>query len=157
MCRSWRRKCRSADHSHPARRLSGSGETDQIALRVREMRDHEIFPRVLHWANHARPAEALGLLERDFDVGNANVEDRMAVVAWASTNAARNPHPVVSRVKVHEPVITSLRDGLRHRGARVEFPPEQIAVVAPELLRILPDNLEMHDRLSHGYSFPLGS
>src|ERR1017187_6171062 len=120
MCRSWRRKCRSADHPSPARRLSGSGEADQITLRVREMRDHEFFPRVLHWTHHARPAEALGLLERDSDVGNADVEDRMAVVARASTNAARNPDPVVSRITVHEPVITLLRDRLRHPGARVE-------------------------------------
>ena len=70
-----------------------SGEADQIALGVREMRDHEIFPRVLHWAHQARPAESLGLLERDSDVGNADVEDRMAVVARASANAARNPAP----------------------------------------------------------------
>jgi hypothetical protein len=29
-------------------------------------------------------------------------------------------------------------------------------VVALELLRILPDNLEMHNRLSRGYSLSLG-
>jgi hypothetical protein len=47
-------------------------------------------------------------------------------------------------------------DGLRHRGARVEFPSEQIAVVAPELLRILPANLEMHERRPMVAPFLLG-
>lgn len=98
---------RSMDHLPRTRGLSRTGKADQIAIRVREVRDHEVFPRVLHWTHHARPPEALGLLERDSDVGNADVEDRMAGVARASTYAARNPDPVVSRITVHEPVITS--------------------------------------------------
>jgi hypothetical protein len=36
---------RNIDHLPRARRLSRTGEADQIALRVREVRDHEVYPR----------------------------------------------------------------------------------------------------------------
>ena len=71
-----------------------------MALRVREVADHEVSPRGLVGAHPARPAEALGLLERGLDVGNADVEDHVAVVAHASADAARDPDPVVGRVAV---------------------------------------------------------
>lgn len=59
------------------------------------MSDREVFTGVFHWAHDARPPEALGLFERDSDVGYADVEDGMAVVVRASTNAARNAYPVI--------------------------------------------------------------
>ena len=99
-----------------------------MALGVREVADHEICPRVLFRAHPARPTEALGLLERGLDVGNADVEDNLTVVAHASADAARDPGPVAGRVAVHEPVVPRLRDCLRDRGARVELPSEQVAV-----------------------------
>ena len=64
-----------------------------MTLGVREVADHEICPRVLLGAHPARPAEALGLLERRLDVGNANEEDHVAIVAHASADAARIPVP----------------------------------------------------------------
>jgi hypothetical protein len=47
-------------------------------------------------------------------------------------------------------VVSRLGDHLRHRGVCVELPSEQVAVVAPEPLRILPDDFKMHNWLSHG-------
>lgn len=77
--------------------------------------------RVLHWSitrvpPGPRPSEA-GLRRWE-----AEVEDRIAVVARASTSAAQDSDPIASRVAVDEPAVSTLRDGLRHRGARVEFP-----------------------------------
>ena len=84
-----------------------------MTLGVREVADHEICPRVLFGAHPARPAEALGLLERRLDVGNADVEDHVAIVAHASADAARDPGPVAGGVAIHEPVVPRLRDRLR--------------------------------------------
>jgi hypothetical protein len=33
--------------------LSRTGETDQIAVGIGELRDREVFTRILHWAHHA--------------------------------------------------------------------------------------------------------
>src|ERR1700693_1483085 len=121
-----------------------------MAFGVREVAGHEICSRVFFGAHSTRPAEALGLLERSLDVRNADVEDHVALIAHPSTDAAGDPGPVAGRVAVHEPVVSRLGDRLRDRGVRVELPSEQVAVVAPEPLRILPDDFKMHYRLSHG-------
>ncbi len=93
--------------------------TYQLVLGVGEVADHEVSPRGLVGTHLARPAEALGLLERGLDVGNADVEDHVAVVAHASADAARDPDPVAGRVAVHEPVVRRLGDRLRETGALV--------------------------------------
>ena len=80
-----------------------------------------------------------GLLERSLDVRNADIEHRVALVAHPSPDAAGDPGPVAGRIAVHEPVVSRLGDRLRDWGIRVELPSEQVTVVAPELLRILPD------------------
>src|SRR5216684_1916793 len=96
------------------------------------------------------PRNSLVLLQRLFHVGNAHVEDGVRIVALAAADAARNPDTVGSRVAFHEPVVRRLGDFLRDFSTRVERPTEEVAVVSPELLRILPDYLEVHDWLSHG-------
>src|SRR6266567_2704258 len=136
-----------------ARRLRSPGDADQVALGVGEVADHQAGRRPLG-AHPALPAEALGPLQGGLDIGNADVEDHMAVVACASADAARDPGPVAGRDAVHEAVVRRLRYRLRDRGAGVELPSEQFAEVTPELRRILPDDLEVHNRLSHGYSLP---
>jgi hypothetical protein len=45
-------------------------------------------------------------------------------------------------------------DRFGDRVAGVELPPEQVAVVAPELRRVSTDDLEVHNWLSHGESLP---
>ena len=52
-----------------------------MTLGVCEVGDHEIGPRLLFRAHPARPAEALGLLERSLDVGDPDVKDHVAIVA----------------------------------------------------------------------------
>jgi Resolvase, N terminal domain len=133
-----------------SRELPWPGEADQVTLGVREVADHEICPWVPFGTHPARPAEALGFLERGLDVGNAHVEDRVGVVAHTSADAAWDPRPIAGRVAVHEPVVPRLGDRLRSRSGGVELPSEQVAVVAPELVRIFPDDLKVHNWLSHG-------
>jgi hypothetical protein len=86
-----------------------------VAFGVREVADHEIRSRFFLRAYSTRPAEALGLLERSFDVRNADVEDHVALVAHPSADAAGDPGPVAGRVAVHEPVVSRLGDRLRAR------------------------------------------
>jgi len=84
-----------------------------------------------------RAAEAEHLLkliapsgnERALDVGNVDVENRVAVVIPASTDAARNSNPVAGRAAVNKAVVPLLGDTLRDWGGRVELPPEEGAVV----------------------------
>jgi hypothetical protein len=90
-----------------------------------------------------RAAEALGLLERSLDVRNADVEDHVALVAHPSPTPPGIP--VVLRSRSFPAGKSPPRPGVR-----IELPSEQVAVVAPELLRILPDDFEMHNWLSHG-------
>src|SRR5207302_2207857 len=86
-------------------------------------------------------AEALGLRERRLRVGNLDVERHVAAVALRPTaNSAVDPIGVLERRVV----------GLAHWLA--ELPSEQLAVVAAQLIRILPHHLEMHDRIGHQIS-----
>jgi len=56
-------------------------------------------------AHLACPAQALGLLESGFYVGNTDVEEHVSVIARTAADAARDPGPVAGRVAAHEPVI----------------------------------------------------
>jgi hypothetical protein len=68
----------------------------------------------------------------------------LALYGWAalSTRLGRPDEATVRR----------FRHRLRDREARVKVPAEQLSEVTPQFRRILPDDLEVHDRLSHGYS-----
>jgi hypothetical protein len=88
------------------------------------------------------------------DVGNADIEEHVAVIARASADATRDPSPVAGRDALHEAVVARLRHRLGDRGADVELPAEQFAEVTPQIRRILPDDLEVHHWLSHAYSLP---
>ena len=113
------------------------------------MSDDERVSRILLRAQHARAAEPFCGFERGFYVGNCNVEDRVADVIAASAHPAADTGAVVGRVLVDEPVVAGLRHGVRDRRVRVELPVEQAAVERAELLRLLADDLEVNDRLSH--------
>jgi hypothetical protein len=69
-----------------------------MALGIGEVADHQPCwrPRGAHLA---LAAEALGLLQGGFHIGNSYVEDRVAAVARAPADAARDPGPslVVAR------------------------------------------------------------
>jgi hypothetical protein len=134
-------------------RLRGPGDADQVALGVGEMSDHQAGGSPLG-THPALAAQALGLPQGGLDIGNAHVEEHMALVPRSAADAARDPGPVAGRDAVHEAIVGRLRHRLRDRGTGVEVPAEQLAEVAPELRRVLPDDLEVHDRLSHGYSLP---
>jgi hypothetical protein len=121
-----------------------------VAFRVGEVADDEARARVLLGTQQALAAQALGLLQRRLDVGDADVEDRVARVAPPAADAARDADAVVGRVSVGEPVVARLRDGRRDRPAGIELPAEQLAVVAAELLRVDPGDLEVDDGVSRG-------
>jgi hypothetical protein len=90
------------------------------------------------------PAEALGFRERLLDVRHRDVEGDVALVplrpagySATDTRSVRRKIPFTS----HHPVV--------HRVVRVDLPPEELGVVTPQLVTVLPDHLEVHHRLSH--------
>src|SRR5215216_2413622 len=125
----------------------GLDDTDQMAFGVVEEPDLDLLHDLVR-AHHPRPAQALRLRERGLDVRHLDVEGDVAVVPLRRrAHAAADPGAVGVRVPLtlHDPVV--------HRVVGVEFPPEQLRVVAPELLRVLTDDLEVDYRLSHSVSF----
>jgi len=66
--------------------------------------------------------------------------------------AAGNAGPVGGRDAVDEAVVRRLGDRFGDRGAGVELPSEQLTEVVPELLWVLADDLEVHNRVCHEYS-----
>src|SRR5207248_3513444 len=83
------------------------------------------------------------------DVGNPHVEQDPALIPGAAADATVDHAPVPEPAAVHEPVMARLRDLLGDRVARRELPPEQVAVIALELLRVAADDLEVHHCVSH--------
>src|SRR5918999_3541358 len=131
--------------------LLRTGHADQMPLGVGELPDDQASGSALG-THVALPAEALGLLERGLDVGYAHVEQDTPLIALATADTTVDA--VVGRARVHEPVVTGLGDRVGGRVAGLELPPKQLAVVAPKLCRIPSDDLEVHNWLSHGVSFP---
>jgi hypothetical protein len=66
--------------------LLGTGHVDQMPLRVGELPDHQGSGRALG-THAALPTEALSLLERGLDVGNAHIEHDTRFVALAAADA----------------------------------------------------------------------
>ena len=89
--------------------------------------------------------------------GNSDVEDHAGVVAQASAHAARDPAPIAGRAGVHEPVVGRLGYRPRDLAACVELPSEEAAVVAPQVVRVLPDDLEVHNCMPHGQALSVDS
>ena len=102
-------------------------------------------------------SETLGFLERGPDIGNADVEEHVALVGRAPADTTRDPGSVACCDAVHEAVILWLRHGRGYRRAGVELPAEQFAEVAAEPRWIFPDDLEVHNWLPHDPSLPAGN
>src|SRR6202000_1265692 len=64
-------------------------------------------------------------------------------------DTARYADTVTGLVAVGEAVVLRFRDLRRDGATGVELPPEQVTVVAPQLLGILSGDLDVHTRLSH--------
>src|ERR1051325_7946153 len=131
--------------------LSWTGEADQVALWIGEVSDDESLAGILLWAHPTLSAEALGVAERRLDIGHADVKQCVTVIACAAAHAPRDAGPVACRVAIDEAVAPRLRHCLCHGGVRVKLPAEQLAVVGPEVLRILPDDLEVYDWMTHRF------
>src|SRR2546423_397310 len=84
---------------------------------------------------------------RGFEVGDADIEDRGAVVACAPAAPTGDPRPIAGRIAADEAVVTGLGNHRRSGSAGVELPFEQPAVEAAQPVRIPPCDLEMHDRV----------
>src|SRR6185437_5831766 len=137
----------------PAYRSGGPGDADQVALGVGEVADHQARRRPLG-SHPALAAEALRFGQGGLDVRYADVEDDAARIPGTAADAARNAAPVGSRDAVHETVVRRLGDRLGDGGTSVELPAEQFTEVAAELLRVLADDLEVHNRVRHEDSLP---
>ena len=90
----------------------------------------------------------------DIDIGDADVEDRVALVVWAAADAARDSGAVGGRVAVDEAVVAGLGDCSGDRAAGVELPSEEVGVVAAELGRIPSGDLEVHDGVPLSVELP---
>src|SRR5690606_799360 len=80
----------------------GSGDAYEVSLGVGELADNE-RPGGALWAELTFPAEALGLLEGGFDVGDTDVEQDAWHMAVASADAPVDPP--AGRCPVHESVV----------------------------------------------------
>jgi 6-phosphogluconolactonase (cycloisomerase 2 family) len=118
-------------------------QPDQVPLRIGELPQRDALHDRLG-AHRAPAAEALGLGERLLDVGHLDVEGHVAPVAVGPL-----PDPAGDPDAVGGYVVLALDEAVVHRIVGVGLPAEQLRVVAPELRAVLPDHLEMHDRLSH--------
>jgi hypothetical protein len=74
-----------------AKRLRRPSDTDQVTLGICEVADRETRALVHLGAHRPLAAQALGLLERSFHVGDTDVENRVAAVARTSPNPTRDP------------------------------------------------------------------
>src|SRR6266851_1990563 len=99
--------------------------------------------------HHTFAPELLGTLQRNLDVRDANVEEGVTLVTRSASDAPADACPILGRKKFQEPVTVRSRYLLRHRRGRVEFPAKEVAEVSTKPLRILTDDLEVHDRLWH--------
>jgi hypothetical protein len=72
--------------------------------------------------HHTGTAQRLGSLEGGFDVLNANVEDRVAVIAVASSNAPTDAGSVFGGDALEKPISLRIRDLFGHRRRGVEGP-----------------------------------
>src|SRR5215218_1650186 len=123
--------------------LRGSGHADQMTLGIGEVPDRETRTLVHLGAHRSLAAEALGPLECDFHVGDAHIEECVAVVARPAPDSTRDPRSVARRVAVDEAVVTRLGDHRRDGSAGIELPVEQSAVEAAQLFRILSGDFEV--------------
>ncbi len=73
------------------------------------------------------------------------------VALRSASDAAADPDALGVRVPVtvHETVLSRVLE-----GEGFDLPPEELRVVALGLLGVLPEDLEVNDRLSHGLSYP---
>src|SRR5947208_4602333 len=111
--------------------LGGLDQSDQMALRVLEVAQHDPHAGNLVGAHYARAAEALGLGEPCVDVGHLDVEHDVSLVpVGPSGNAAADAGAVGVRVAV------ALDDSVAHRVVRVDLPAEQLRVVVDQLLPV---------------------
>jgi hypothetical protein len=119
-------------------------DADDVTLGVGEQSYRDAYLRNLIRTHHPRPAEALRLRQRGFDVGDLDVEGDVAVVALGrAPDAAPDPNPVGVRIPV------TRDDRVVGRPDRVaELPAEQLRVVAAQLLPLPTDDLEVDNWLS---------
>jgi hypothetical protein len=87
-----------------------TGEADQIAGGIDEVRDGQLGARILHRPHSAPAAEALGFPQGRLDTWDADIEDYAILVAGAAAPAAGNPGPVVGRIATYEAVVPRLRN-----------------------------------------------
>src|SRR5205814_3776337 len=111
--------------------------------------DRDADARDLVRAHHACAAHALGLGQRRLDVGDLDIEGDVAAVAlWPGADAAADPDAIRVRVP-----LTRGHRVVRRSHLLAELPAEELRVVAPQLLAVLADDLEVDYWLSHPVSF----
>ena len=123
------------------RRL-GLDQPDHVALGVVEEPDRHLVHDV-HRAHDAGSAEAFGLLQPGLDVVHLDVEGGVALAVRPGTDSAADPDAVGVGVPLpgYQAVV--------HRVVRIDLPTEHVRVEALKPVPVLPDHLEVHNRLTH--------
>src|SRR3954447_4894483 len=130
-------------------KLSGTGETDEVARGVGEVADDHPAGLVASRPHDACPTEALRRLQRSIHVGNPDVEEGVTAEAASATDAAGYAGAVVGGYAIDERVVVGLGNLGRDRSVLAKGPAEQIPVVAAKRGRIAADDLEVNDWLSY--------
>src|SRR6266516_6257919 len=133
----------SAPSCVDALHLQRLNEADQVALGILELPELDHVRDRLR-THDAGAAEALCLRERLLDVRHRDVDGDVALVpVRPAGDAAADARPVRRLIPLpsHHSVV--------HRVVGVDLPPEELGVVAPQLVTVLSDHLEVDYRLSH--------
>jgi hypothetical protein len=84
-----------------------------------------------------------------FDVVDRDVEGDMTLVAVGAAGDA-----TADGGSFRRGVVLAVDHPVLHRIVRVDLPAEELGVVLLQLLAVLTDHLEVHDRLSHELLLP---
>src|SRR3974390_1759404 len=99
--------------------------------------------------HHTSAAQPFSALKRGFDILNANIEDRVAGIAFAPANAPADARSVIRGEELDKSVADRIGYLFLYGRRHVEGPAEQITVVTTQLIRILADHLKVHHGASH--------
>src|SRR5215211_1418181 len=130
--------------------LASLDEADDVALGIAELSERQVDARNLIGSEDGSATELFRLRQRRPHVRDLDVEGDVTVVALgAVADPAADPHAVGGGVAL------PLNRPVGHRVARVDFPAEELGVVALQFLPVLTYYFEMDDWLSHLVSSPL--
>ncbi len=71
--------------------LCWPSKNDQVTFGIDEVTNHKVCAQILHWPHPARPAMALGLLERRLDIEHADAGSVLNIVVRLFATRSHSP------------------------------------------------------------------